>query len=144
MSQIGVVNSTCTRGTVNITIDDTPLAIPNGDHAVFSAFGAYYASSQISFRADSQYLPARNLTNGASLPFELQGNARVVANTSIGQLTLDPVTFEVTSGLSGLQGLKQLVSIGAVDVVGGSTEAIHLSIPGESRLRLGVGRLLSA
>ena len=50
---------------------------------------------------------------------------------SIGQITLDPIKFNVTSGLDGLQGLNNLVQIGSVDVVGGSTEAIHLSIPGK-------------
>ena len=52
---------------------------------------------------------------------------------SIGQITLDPIKFNVTSGLSGLQGLKDMVTIGTVDVVGGSTGAIHLAIPGASR-----------
>ncbi|TBU23049.1 hypothetical protein BD311DRAFT_704566 [Dichomitus squalens] len=110
VSQIDVVNSTCTRGTVNITIDDTPLAIPDASHPIFSVF-------------------TRNLTNSSSLPFQLEGNARAVANTSIGQLTLDPIIFNVASSLKGLQGLKQLVDIGTVDVIGGSTEAIHLTIP---------------
>lgn len=73
---------------------------------------------------------ARDVVNDMSLPFQLEGSARAVANTSIGELTLDPIKFNVTSGLNGLQGLKSLVGIGKVDVVGGSTEAIHLAIPG--------------
>lgn len=66
-----------------------------------------------------------------SLPFQLEGSARTVANTSIGQITLDPIRFTVTSGLSGLQGLQSLVEIGHVDVIGGSSDAIHLNIPGK-------------
>ena len=73
----------------------------------------------------------RNLTDSTQLPFQLEGHARAVANMSIGQITLDSIKFNVTSGLNGLQGLNNLVQIGSVDVVGGSTEAIHLSIPGK-------------
>ena len=67
------------------------------------------------------------------MPFQLEGRARAIANMSIGQITLDPIKFNVTSGLNGLQGLKSLVSIDSVDVLGGSTEAIHLGIGGESQ-----------
>ena len=77
---------------------------------------------------------ARDLTQSQVLPFQLEGQARAVANMSIGQITLDPIKLNVTSGLSGLQGLKDMVTIGTVDVVGGSTGAIHLAIPGASRI----------
>ena len=72
-----------------------------------------------------------NLTDTKTMPFQLEGHARAVANMSIGQITLDPIKFNVTSGLDGLQGLKQLVTIGSVDVIGGSAEAIHLGIDGK-------------
>lgn len=64
------------------------------------------------------------------MPFQLEGHARAIANMSIGQITLDPIKFNVTSGFDGLRGLKGLVQIGTVDVRGGSSEAIHLGIPG--------------
>ena len=64
------------------------------------------------------------------MPFQLEGHARAIANMSIGQITLDPIKFNVTSGLDGLQGLKGQVDIGTVDVLGGSSGAIHLGIPG--------------
>ncbi|TBU46075.1 hypothetical protein BD309DRAFT_663805 [Dichomitus squalens] len=125
-SEIHVVNSTFTQGTINITIDSTPLVVPDGSHPVFSGFN-------------------RNLTDSTQLPFQLEGHARAVANMSIGQITLDPIKFNVTSGLDGLQGLNNLVEIGSVDVVGGSTEAIHLSIPvnitNPSNLQLSTGNL---
>lgn len=54
---------------------------------------------------------------------------------SIGQITLDPIKFDVTSGLDGLQGLDNLVEIGHVDVLGGTQEAIQLGINGEHALR---------
>ena len=74
----------------------------------------------------------RNLTDSTQLPFQLEGHARAVANMSIGQITLDPIKFNVSSGLSGLQGLQGRVTIDSVDVLGGSAEAIHLGIGGES------------
>ena len=87
-----------------------------------------------------------NLTDSTAMPFELVGHARALANTSIGQITLDPIRFNVPSGLEGLQGLRQRVNIGSVDVLGGSASAIHLGISGECsllrrrrRLRGGVG-----
>lgn len=80
----------------------------------------------------------RDLTQSQALPFQLEGQARAVANMSIGQITLDPIKFNVTSGLSGLQGLKDMVKIGTVDVLGGSTEAIHLAIPGRCRISVSV------
>ena len=39
-SEIHVVNSTFTQGTINITIDSTPLQVPDGSHPVFSGFSA--------------------------------------------------------------------------------------------------------
>ena len=77
----------------------------------------------------------RNLTDSTQLPFQLEGHARAVANMSIGQITLDPIKFDVTSGLDGLQGLNNLVTIGSVDVLGGTQDAIQLGINGECRRR---------
>ena len=79
------------------------------------------------------------------MPFQLVGHARALANTSVGALTLDPIRFSVPSGLQGLQGLRQQVTIGRVDVVGGSLQAIHLaiavSIVNPSNLQLETGDL---
>ena len=48
---------------------------------------------------------------------------------SIGQVTLDPIKVNVTTGLWGLKGLKNgLTVIESVDVTGGTTEAIQLGI----------------
>ncbi|KAI0631497.1 hypothetical protein C8Q77DRAFT_1218963 [Trametes polyzona] len=127
ISDIKVVNSTFTQGTINITIEDTALDVPDPSHPVFSRFNA-------------------NLTATSHTPFQLQGHARAVANMSIGQVTLDPIRFDVTSGLNGLQGLDNLVKIGNVDVVGGTKEAIQLginvSIFNPSNLQLDTGDLV--
>ena len=64
---------------------------------------------------------------------------------SIGTLTLDPIKFNVSSGLWGMKGLKGLVSIDGVDVLGGTQDALSLStnvtIDNPSSLILGVGDL---
>ena len=71
------------------------------------------------------------------MPFNLVGHARAVANMSIGQITLDPINFDVPSSLDGLRGLDGLVRIESVDVLGGSEGAISLGIDGAwSRLTL--------
>ena len=64
------------------------------------------------------------------MPFNLVGHARAVANMSIGQITLDPINFDVPSSLGGLRGLDGLVRIESVDVLGGSEGAISLGIDG--------------
>src|SRR6266436_1881527 len=56
--------------------------------------------------------------------FQLEGHASTVANMSIGTLTLDPIKFNVSSGLWGLKGLQGLVSIDGVDVLGGTQDAL--------------------
>lgn len=58
------------------------------------------------------------------------GNSTAVANTSLGQITLDPIRVNVTTSLNGLQGLKGLTTIESVDVMGGTQQALNLSIDG--------------
>lgn len=41
-SEIHVVNSTFTQGTINITINNTPLEIPDASHPTFSLFSAFH------------------------------------------------------------------------------------------------------
>ncbi|RDX40651.1 hypothetical protein OH76DRAFT_1365915 [Lentinus brumalis] len=108
-SEIKVINETFTQGIINITIENTPLNVLDPNHPVFSTFN-------------------RNLTDGKLMPFQLEGHARAIANMSIGQITLDPIKFNVPSSLDGLQGLDGFVKIASVDVIGGSQEAIHLGI----------------
>ena len=77
--------------------------------------------------------------------FQLVGHASAIANLSIGQLTLDPINFNVTSKLSGLRGLKGDTTITSVDVIGGSSDAlllaINVSIYNPSNLILSTGDL---
>ncbi|KAJ4494066.1 hypothetical protein C8J55DRAFT_533507 [Lentinula edodes] len=126
MSSIEVVNSTFTAGTINITIDNTNLSVPDPEHPHFSEFNA-------------------NITSLSSVDFQLVGQSRAIANLSIGQITLDPIKFNVPSSLNGLRGLNGLTAIHAVDVVGGTTEGITLninvSIVNPSNLNLSTGDL---
>jgi hypothetical protein len=71
------------------------------------------------------------LTDSTTTSFLMVGNSRAVANMSIGQITLDPIKVNVSTSLGGLQGLKGYTTIGAVDVVGGTQQALNLSIDGE-------------
>ncbi|THV03542.1 hypothetical protein K435DRAFT_962414 [Dendrothele bispora CBS 962.96] len=125
-SQITVENSTFTHGTIDIAIDNTNLDVPDPSHPVF-----------LNFNAD--------LTSSDRANFRLVGQSRAIANTSIGQLTLDPIKFDVPSGLNGLQGLKNLTQLSNVDVDGGTTEGITLGIDvaihNPSNLNLTVGDL---
>ncbi|TFY75371.1 hypothetical protein EWM64_g8642 [Hericium alpestre] len=116
-SNIHVNNATDTRGSINITIENTTLDVPDANHGDFSAF--------------------------STTDFQLVGHSRAVANMSIGTLTLDPINFNVTSGLNGLRGLKDMVDISHVDVLGGTSDGliigINVSIQNPSNLQLTVG-----
>ena len=58
------------------------------------------------------------------------GNSTAVATTSIGQIKLDPIRVNVTTSLTGLQGLRGFTTIESVDVLGGTQQAINLGIIG--------------
>lgn len=58
----------------------------------------------------------------------MAGHSRAVTNTSIGLITLDPIKVDVATNLLGLQGLKNMVTLTAVDVTGGTTDGITLNI----------------
>ncbi|KAE9401586.1 hypothetical protein BT96DRAFT_918717 [Gymnopus androsaceus JB14] len=125
-SSISVINSTFTSGTINITIENTNLSVADADQPNFSQFNT-------------------NLTDLKDSTFQLVGHSRAIANLSIGQITLDPINFNVPSSLNGLQGLNGLTTIHAVDVTGGTTEgiqlAINVSIVNPSNLNLSTGDL---
>ncbi|PPQ89568.1 hypothetical protein CVT25_012240 [Psilocybe cyanescens] len=108
-SSISVLSPTDTTGTINISIEDTRLNVPDAQHAIFAAFN-------------------EELTNSDIAVFRLIGQSRAVANTSIGQITLDAIKVNVSTSLNGLQGLKGMTAIDNVDVTGGTTEAINLAI----------------
>lgn len=69
------------------------------------------------------------LTDEVMTQFQLVGNSKAVANMSIGQITLDPIKVNVSTSLWGLKGLSNgLTVINSVDVTGGTTDHITLSI----------------
>jgi hypothetical protein len=69
------------------------------------------------------------LTDEMMTQFRLVGNSKAIANMSIGQITLDPIKVNVSTGLWGLKGLSNgLTVIKNVDVIGGTTDHIILSI----------------
>ncbi|KAF9047294.1 hypothetical protein BJ165DRAFT_1464966 [Panaeolus papilionaceus] len=125
-SSITVNGPTDTTGTINITIADTRLNSPDSQHATFAAFN-------------------EQLTLADIAQFRLEGQAQAIANTSIGQITLDAIKVNVSTSLNGLQGLKGMTTINSVDVTGGSTTAINLGIDvtihNPSSLKLSTGDL---
>ncbi|KAH7888371.1 hypothetical protein F5I97DRAFT_2002257 [Phlebopus sp. FC_14] len=125
-SSISVLGPTDTQGQINITISGGSLNTTDEQHPVFAAFNT-------------------ELTNSRTTEFILAGNSRAVANMSIGQITLDPIKVNVTTSLSGLQGLKGYTTIGSVDVLGGTQQALNLgidvSIYNPSNLELATGDL---
>ncbi|KAG6854052.1 hypothetical protein C0991_011030 [Blastosporella zonata] len=125
-STISVLGPTDTQGTINISISNTNLSCPDPQHVAFSSFNA-------------------NLTSLDVAEFRLVGTSRAVANTSLGQITLDAIKVNVSTSLHGLQGLKGLVAIESVDVQGGTQDGINLgidvSIDNPSDLDLSTGDL---
>ncbi|KAF8894927.1 hypothetical protein CPB84DRAFT_1848428 [Gymnopilus junonius] len=125
-SSISVLSSTDTTGSINISISDTRLTSPDDQHAAFASFN-------------------KNLTDSEVAEFFLVGKSRAVANTSIGEITLDSIAVNVTTTLKGLQGLKGLTTIDSVDVIGGTSQGIDLaigvSIFNPSNLKLSTGDL---
>ncbi|KAJ7647487.1 hypothetical protein FB45DRAFT_200334 [Roridomyces roridus] len=128
-SSITVYGQQNTTGTVDITIANTSLSSPDPDHSTFSIFNT-------------------GLTNLATAQFLLVGESRTIANTSLGQISLNPIKVNVSTSLLGLQGLKGLATIETVDVQGGTTEGITLgiqvSIHNPSNLKLALGDLTLA
>ncbi|KAK2467793.1 hypothetical protein APHAL10511_000088 [Amanita phalloides] len=125
-SSISVLGPTDTKGTINITIANTSLSISEEQHSSFSSFDA-------------------ELTNSRTVEFSLVGNSTAIANTSLGTITLDPIKVNASTSLKGLNGLRGLVVINSVDIVGGSTDsislAIHVNIFNPSNLKLYLGDL---
>ncbi|EIW82896.1 hypothetical protein CONPUDRAFT_101346 [Coniophora puteana RWD-64-598 SS2] len=125
-SQVQVLGPTDTKGTINITIHDGTLNATDSEHDPFSMFNAY-------------------LTDTNTAEFYLVGGSKAVANTSIGQITLDPIEVNVSTSLLGLQGLQGRTTIGGVDVLGGTTQALQLginvTIDNPSSLELSTGDL---
>ncbi|KAI0305626.1 hypothetical protein B0F90DRAFT_1815219 [Multifurca ochricompacta] len=126
-SDVHVLNSTNTEGTINIVIEDTAFSVSDPSKPYFSAFNA-------------------ELTDLDYEHFQLEGHARAVANLSVGTLTLDPIRFNVSSGLWGLRGLRGLVSIEGIDVLGGTQDALSLgtnvTIDNPSNLNIEMGNLV--
>ncbi|KAF9222628.1 hypothetical protein BS17DRAFT_802839 [Gyrodon lividus] len=125
-SSISVLGPADTQGQINITISDGYLNSTDEEHGSFSAFNLELTDSKIT-------------------EFLMVGNSRAVVNTSMGQITLDPIKVNVTTSLNGLQGLNGYTTIGSVDVLGGTQQALNLGIDvtifNPSSLQLATGDL---
>lgn len=108
-SDIHVLGPSLTKGTIDITLAESPLQVPSNARQEFSMFNA-------------------ELTQNQRSTFRLVGSAKTIAELPIGIVTLDPIKFNVTSTLDGLQGLNGYTWIDGVDVIGGTTEYLELAI----------------
>ncbi|KIK99094.1 hypothetical protein PAXRUDRAFT_30734 [Paxillus rubicundulus Ve08.2h10] len=125
-SSINILGPADTQGQINIIISDGTLNSTDGEHKSFSAFNL-------------------ELTDSKTTEFLMVGNSCAVANTSLGQIILDPIKVNVTTSLNGLQGLKGYTTIDSVDVLGGTQQALNLGIDvtifNPSNLELATGDL---
>ncbi|KAG8787307.1 hypothetical protein FRB91_009037 [Serendipita sp. 411] len=108
-SDIHVVSSSLTEGSLSINLAPSALRVPTNAHSQFGEFN-------------------KGLTQSRQATFQLVGSAKTVATLPIGTITLDPIKFNVTSTLDGLQGLNGYTHINAVDMKGGTPDYLELAI----------------
>lgn len=125
--QLDIVSQAYTQGSLALTLSPSPLIIGGNDTQ--ETLWSEYADA---------------LVFGASVSTRLLGTSSALTDTPLGRIILDPIHFDVESGLTGLQGLtKYPTTIQGVDVVGGTREALQLSINttliNPSNLNLSVG-----
>lgn len=71
----------------------------------------------------------RGLTVSPQSNFQLVGSSRAITKLSIGTITLDPIKFNVSSSLVGLNSLNtRPTTVNSVDVLGGTADHIELAI----------------
>ncbi|KIJ38952.1 hypothetical protein M422DRAFT_258368 [Sphaerobolus stellatus SS14] len=125
-SDINVLGPKDTEGSINITLNNSPLRVPDNGHATFNSF-------------------AIALTSSDEVEFNLVGHADANSDLAIGAVTLNPIKFSVPSKLKGLKGLKGSTTINTVDVTGGTSDhidlAIDVTIVNPSALNLNTGDL---
>ncbi|KAF8314052.1 hypothetical protein DL93DRAFT_2167525 [Clavulina sp. PMI_390] len=126
-SNIQTYSSNNISGPVFITINNSSLTVLPDQHAGFEQY-------------------TRGLTVDATSDFQLVGFAQAVTELSIGTLTLNPIDFNVSTSLQGLNSLNtKPTTINSVDVVGGTSDYIAIDITvsmyNPANLNLAVGDL---
>ncbi|CAD6924941.1 unnamed protein product [Tilletia controversa] len=127
-TKLELISAGQTAGTLDITLPQTPLVLPNNTEA-----------------AHQELVNFENaFTYGQAAGFQLNGSAKALTNTPIGQVLLNGIKFNVPTGLRGLEGLTKFPTvINSVDVTGGTKDALQLnvntSLVNPSNLNLSVG-----
>ncbi|KAE8213110.1 hypothetical protein CF327_g3310 [Tilletia walkeri] len=127
-TKLELISAGQTAGTLDITLPQTPLRLPNDTDA-----------------AHQQLVMFENaFTYGQAAGFQLNGSAKALTNTPIGQVLLNGIKFNVPTGLRGLEALtKYPTVINSIDVTGGTRDALQLnvntSLVNPSNLNLSVG-----
>ncbi|CAG8512217.1 15440_t:CDS:2 [Dentiscutata erythropus] len=86
---------------------------------------------------------AKRLTVEENVTLTMKGIANVISNTSIGNVTIDGIKFEVQTTLQGIQGLTSSPTvINSLKVTGGSAEHINIellvSLSNPSNVKIGL------
>ncbi|UZJ55969.1 hypothetical protein CBS101457_005289 [Exobasidium rhododendri] len=127
-TDIQVLSTGETAGDINLTLPPTQLILPNTTDAA--------KKELITFQNAFVYM--------ADTAFQAQGAAKAITSTPVGEILLNGINFDVTTGLIGLNGLTTYPTIiNSVDVTGGVpdgvTLAVGLTLVNPSNLNLSVG-----
>lgn len=127
-TNIQVLSGGQTSGDIDLSLPPTQLTLPN-----------------TSVAAREQLIEFQNsFTYSSASAFQAKGQAKALTMTPLGEILLNGIDFNVTTGLVGLAGLtKYPTIINSVDVTGGSAQAIdlavQLSVVNPSNLNLSTG-----
>ncbi|KAI8149170.1 hypothetical protein BJV82DRAFT_209695 [Fennellomyces sp. T-0311] len=102
-------STTSGTGLVTTQFDNVPFAVYNEAHGLFEEF-------------------AKLLILQQNVMLDLAGSTNVVANTAVGDIKLDDITFDVGTGLAGLNDLDGKVNILDLAITGGTKDYIIASV----------------
>lgn len=112
-TNIEVLSSGETSGTIDLTLAPSQLVLPN-----------------TTVEARKQLIEFQNaFTYAATAGFTSDGLAKAVSDTPVGRILLNGIKFDVGTGLAGLAGLTTYPTIiNSVDVTGGAPDAVALTV----------------
>ena len=132
-TQLNVVASGQTAGTLFLTLRPSPMILPSQTDDARAEFDQFQ----------------KEFTFSTKDPKKFNGSSAALTDTPVGRILLNGIKFSVDSGLLGLQGLAGYpTTINGVDVVGGSREALTLSVnttiinPSNVNVKVGTTKLL--
>ena len=118
-------NSSTEQGKIWLGLNQVTMVVPDESKSTFNGF-------------------VTDLTLGNESSFRLEGTGNALAKTSIGNIRLDGIKFNVPANMKGMQGLAVIPpKITSLEVSGGSKEAMYIdigcTINNPSDLKISVG-----